>query len=325
MRWRVRPTGSPSKSPSVVTSASQTRSVEQRYRYPPIWLKDTPSARRFNSFVVSALPLAPRRSFTANLKSPGTWIFWATVVARPSSRWPSASFDSSSDSFGSWAHEPHTHHSPFPIPLSPSRKGVKNRLRDIERRRSRKKRRRQRPPTLPLKFRDEVRRGHIDRDTRRQRQPVVDQERDLAREGHARERRRAQHGRRADRLPARPPPRHHEARHGHALRKLMKEDRDEHHHAERRAHEKRAGDGDGINKGVQQQPHERRGARHPIDGVGLLAEVKVRRQGVLREMHSEVARQHQRRRRRARARERFRRSEERRVGKEREPAWATKR
>src|SRR5438132_1151315 len=212
MRWRVRPTGSPSKSPSVVTSASPTRSVEQRYRYPPIWLKDTPSAQRFNSFVVSALPLAPRRSFTANSKSPGTWIFWATVAARPSSRWPSASFDSSLDSFGSWAHEPHTHHSPFPIPLSPSRKGVKKRLRNIERRCPRKKRRRQRPPTLPLKFRDEVRRGHIDRDTRRQRQPVVDQERDLVREGHARERRRAQHGRRADRLPARPPPRHHEAR-----------------------------------------------------------------------------------------------------------------
>src|SRR2546430_426726 len=57
MRWRVRPTGSPSKSPSVVTSASPTRSVEQRYRYPPIWLKDTPSAQRFNSFVVSASEL----------------------------------------------------------------------------------------------------------------------------------------------------------------------------------------------------------------------------------------------------------------------------
>src|SRR5438309_11096065 len=193
MRWRFRPTASPPKSPSVVTSASPTRSVEQRYRYPPIWLKDTPSAQRFSSFVVSALPLAPRRSFTANSKSPGTWIFWATVAARPSSRWPSASFDSSLDSFGSWAHEPHTRHSPFPIPLSPSRKGVKKRLRNIERRCPRKKRRRQRPPTLPLKFRDEVRRGHIDRDARRQRQPVVDQERDLVREGHARERRRAQH------------------------------------------------------------------------------------------------------------------------------------
>src|SRR3989449_3539630 len=128
MRWRVRPTGSPSESPSVVTSASPTRSVEQRYRYPPIWLKDTLSARRFNSFVVSALPLAPRRSFTANLKSPGTWIFWATAAARPSSRWPSASFDSSLDSFGSWAHEPHTHHSPFPIPLSPSRDRKSTRL-----------------------------------------------------------------------------------------------------------------------------------------------------------------------------------------------------
>src|SRR5213593_3407906 len=67
------------------------------------------------------------------------------------------------DSCGSWAHEPHTHHSPFPIPLSPSRKGVKNRLCDIEYRGTRKKRRRQRPPTLPLKFRDEVRRRHINR------------------------------------------------------------------------------------------------------------------------------------------------------------------
>src|SRR2546430_6828736 len=113
-----------------------------------------------------ALPI-----FTANSKSPGTWIFWATVAARPSSRWPSASFDSSLDSFGSWAHEPHTHHSPFPIPLSPSRKGVKKRLRNIERRCPRKKRRRQRPPTLPLKFRDAVRPRHRDRDARRQRQP----------------------------------------------------------------------------------------------------------------------------------------------------------
>src|SRR5438105_9203460 len=61
-----------------------------------------------------------------------------------------------------------------------------------------------------------------------------------------------------------------------------------------------ADDAQAIKKGVQQQPHERRSARHPIDGVGLLAEVKVRRQGVLREMHGEVARQHQRRRRRDR-------------------------
>src|SRR6266581_4843956 len=110
---------------------------------------------------------------------------------------------------------------------------IKYGLRNIKRRCPRKKRRRQRPPTLPLKFRDEVRRRHINRDARRQRQPVVDQERDLVREGHARERRRAEHGRRADRLPARPPPRHHEARHGHAFRELMKEDGDEHHHAER--------------------------------------------------------------------------------------------
>src|SRR2546430_16673657 len=65
-------------------------------------------------------------------------------------------------------------------------------------------------------------------------------------------------------------------------------------HAERRAHEKRAGDRHAIKKRVQQQSHERRSARHSIDGVGLFAEVKVRRQGVLREMHSEVAHQQDR-------------------------------
>ena len=85
----------------------------------------------------------------------------------------------------------------------------------------------------------------------------------------------------------------------------MKEDRDEHHDTERRPHEKGAGDGHAVEKGVQQQAHQGRCAGHPVDGVRLLTEVEVGREGMLREVHREIAREHQAGGRRARASERL--------------------
>jgi len=90
-------------------------------------------------------------------------------------------------------------------------------------------------------------------------------------------------------------------RHGSAFRELMKEDGDEHTSRARRR-ENALCDGHAIKKCATAAQSPR--CPPPIDGVGFLAEVKVRRQGVLREMHAGSP-PHQRRLRRARARERF--------------------
>ncbi len=73
----------------------------------------------------------------------------------------------------------------------------------------------------------------------------------------------------------------------------MQKDRDEDHDAELVPHEKRTRDRDAVEERVQQESDQRRRAGHGADGVGLLPEMKVRRDGVLREVHGQIADQHQ--------------------------------
>ena len=87
----------------------------------------------------------------------------------------------------------------------------------------------------------------------------------------------------------------------------MKEDGDENHQAKPRTDQKCARNGHTIEERVQQEAYERGCAGDRTDRVCLFAEVKVRREGVLREMHRQVSCKNQNGRRRcATAQERLR-------------------
>jgi hypothetical protein len=82
-----------------------------------------------------------------------------------------------------------------------------------------------------------------------------------------------------------------EARDGQSLREFVQEDRQEYEHAERRAHPERARDRHAVHERVKQQPHQRRDAHDRGDLVRLLAEVEVGGEGVLGEVHEDVAKE----------------------------------
>ena len=76
---------------------------------------------------------------------------------------------------------------------------------------------------------------------------------------------------------------------------LVQRDREEDERAERRAGGRGARDRDAVHDGVHQQSDERRDAHELRDRVRLLAEVEVRRERVLREVHGEEAAERDRR------------------------------
>jgi len=85
----------------------------------------------------------------------------------------------------------------------------------------------------------------------------------------------------------------------------VKQNRKKHHHPEHRPYDERARDGDPVEERVQQQPDQRARPGDGFHSMRLFAEVKVRRDRVLGQVHRQVAGEHQPRRRRSAAQKGF--------------------
>ena len=92
----------------------------------------------------------------------------------------------------------------------------------------------------------------------------------------------------ADRPPAACAAGDHDARDRHPLRQLVQQDRQEEQHAQPAGHQEAAGDRHAVEEGVQGEPEERRDARGAAQSMGLLAEVEMGNEDVLRQMHRQV-------------------------------------
>ena len=113
-----------------------------------------------------------------------------------------------------------------------------------------------------------------------------------ARRHGAGQRQHAEQRARADRRPPRLAAGEHDRRDREALGHLVQEHRDEEQRAERRPDQEAGGDGDAVEERMDAQAEEREIAgRRPQERLGMdfLAEVEVRRHGVLEQVHAEVA------------------------------------
>src|SRR6202011_5213046 len=102
---------------------------------------------------------------------------------------------------------------------------------------------------------------------------------------------------RGERGPPALPRREEQTRDRESLGQLVQQDRDKDEQPQRVAPPESACDRYAVHERVQNQSRERREAHELRDVVNLLAEVKVRRQRVLREMNQQVPDQDHKRRR----------------------------
>ena len=150
----------------------------------------------------------------------------------------------------------------------------------------------QAPPRLGLKLGDEIRRAHIQRDAAGEREAMPSKRPHHSGEEHSGHRRGRERGRRSHRAFAARPGRQKQARNRDALGDLVEQDREEHQNSERVAHGETACDRHAVDECVQQQPAQRGPTHRLSDRVLFFAEVKVRRERVLGEMHEQIAEQH---------------------------------
>src|SRR5438034_1178911 len=151
----------------------------------------------------------------------------------------------------------------------------------------------QRGAALPVHFRNQVRRGHVDRDAggHGERIPHVVLGDEAGRD-RAGDRQGAERRTRADRRRARVPAGEHDRRDREALGHLVEEDGHGEERAERGSDHEAGGDRDAVEERVHAEAEQREPARRGIEerlGMHLFAEVEVGRDRVLEEVNAEVA------------------------------------
>ena len=124
---------------------------------------------------------------------------------------------------------------------------------------------------------------------------MLDKEPDLIRHDHTDERREPEQRGSPHRPTSCPTTRHHDAGDRHAFGELVQKDRDENHEAELGANQERAGNRHTVEESVEEQADQCRRAGNSADRVRFFAEVEMRRQGVLREVNSEITGENQQR------------------------------